>query len=190
MLRHQETAQTSRLVRCFIFCSPSISCLFPDNISNNNFLPLFFQYLSSFLPLSWQCLKYFLEQSLFWQYFSDILSNLFIQCFPHQFLASFLAMLPGFTFGSLLTYAAVAVPQVLVTLSLIHHRRHHHYHCLFIVHCLQIFLFQLTNPNSTGILIDIYQASWIGEILLVICIPNQYSVLISFHVKSFVDLSL
>ena len=37
MLRHQETAQTSRLVRCFIvyhiICSPSISCLFPGNIS-------------------------------------------------------------------------------------------------------------------------------------------------------------
>ena len=34
-----------------------------------------------------------------------------------QYLAAFLAMLPGFTFGSLLAYAAVAVPQVAMLLS-------------------------------------------------------------------------
>ena len=39
--------------------------------------------------------------------------------FLNQFLASFLAMLPGFTFGSLLAYAAVAVPQVGPTVIII-----------------------------------------------------------------------
>ena len=34
-----------------------------------------------------------------------------------QFLSAFLAMLPGFTFGSLLAFAAVALPQVLACLA-------------------------------------------------------------------------
>jgi len=50
------------------------------------------------------------------------------------YLASFLTTLPGFTFGSLLAFAAAGVPQ-------------------------------LMSPNSTGILIDIYQVSWIVTII-------------------------
>ena len=34
-----------------------------------------------------------------------------------QFFSAFLAMLPGFTFGSLLAFAAVALPQVLACLA-------------------------------------------------------------------------
>ena len=36
-----------------------------------------------------------------------------------QFLASFLAMLPNFTVGSLQSYAAVAMPQVLSVIIII-----------------------------------------------------------------------
>ena len=117
-----------------------------------------------------------------------------------QFLSAILAMLPGFTFGSLLGYAAVAVPQVIDSSSLsallsspallLSEKRIN----LFIVDCSQFF-FQLMSPNSTGILIDIYQASWLGEILITICIPNQLNsktkpVLNCFYVKSFGDFSL
>ena len=48
--------------------------------------------------------------------------------------------------------------------------------------------FQLMSPNSTGILIDIYQVSWIGE--LVICILEIVSWVKIFHEQSFGDLSL
>ena len=86
-------------------------------------------------------------------------------------------MLPGFTLGSLQAYAAVALPQVLssviiiisITITIVIiitiSAEKNPIHC---AHCSQIFLdtwFQLMNPNSTGILIDIYQASWIGDFL-------------------------
>jgi len=61
---------------------------------------------------------------------SELLSHQKTAGTSRLFLASVIAMLPGFTFGGLLAYLAMGVPQ-------------------------------LMTPNSTGILIDLYQASWL-----------------------------
>jgi len=50
------------------------------------------------------------------------------------YIASTITMLPGFTFGALLAYSAMAVPQMMV-------------------------------ENSTGIVIDLYQASWVVTLM-------------------------
>jgi len=50
------------------------------------------------------------------------------------YIASTITMLPGFTFGALLAYSAMAVPQMM-------------------------------EENSTGIVIDLYQASWIVTLM-------------------------
>ena len=80
-----------------------------------------------------------------WYFVQQFLASFLSIFLLHQFLASFLAMLPGFTFGSLLGYAAVAVPQVIDSSSLsalssspallLSEKRIN----LFIVDCSQIF---------------------------------------------------
>ena len=46
-----------------------------------------------------------------------------------QYIASTITMLPGFTFGALLAYSAMAVPQVQIAImkSINHHKDHHHH---------------------------------------------------------------
>ena len=120
--------------------------------------------------------------------------SMYCLLFPQQCLAFFFAMFLKFSSDSflplswqcsLVSLSVLYLPMLLWQSLRCYQSDHNHDG-----HHKNNSLFQLMSENSTGILIDIYQASWIGELIIVICvlIPTTIELLKQVFLTSWVQI--